>query len=336
LDTNDLQLAQADVLRRIEEGCSTVEVLDALRTIFARGIQLSNRDRFLAELDATTRPLVGPPALMQTSAQLLAEHLGVDRCAYANVEDEAVFDITGDYARGVPSIVGRWDVAAFGPSCVADMLAGRAYVVDDTDTDARIPSDLLAAYRATAIRAVICVPLHKQGRFTAAMAVHQTQPRRWTRDEIELVTIVVARCWEALERAAVERQLAENRARLDYAAKLAGIGFWYCDLPFDELMWDARVKEHFFLPPEARVTIDGFYQGIHPDDREATRAAIDASIAGRASYDVVYRTVDPTTGRHNFIRALGGTAYAADGTPLRFDGVTVDVTAQKRAEGELR
>jgi signal transduction histidine kinase/CheY-like chemotaxis protein len=335
-DANDLHLAQEQVLRQIEEGCSTEELVPTLRSLFARSAQLSNRERFLRELDAETRPLVDPPALMQTTARLLAEHLGVDRCAYANVENETVFDITGDHARGVPSIVGRWQVAAFGPACVADMLANRPYVVDDTDTDPRIPPELLAAYRATTIRAVICVPLHKQGRFTAAMAVHQTQPRPWRPDEIELVAIVVGRCWEALERAGTERRLAEHRFRLDYAVKLSGIGFWYCDLPFDELMWDARTKEHFFLPPETRVTLDLFYERMHPDDREATRAAIDSSIENYTSYDVVYRTVNPATGEQKSIRALGGAAYAVDGTPLRFDGVTVDVTAQKRAEEQLR
>ena len=25
---------------------------------------------------------------------------------------------------------------------------------------------------------------------------------------------------------------------------------WFCDLPFTELVWDARVKEHFWLPDQ--------------------------------------------------------------------------------------
>ncbi|HLL21006.1 MAG TPA: ATP-binding protein, partial [Kofleriaceae bacterium] len=114
--------------------------------------------------------------------------------------------------------------------------------------------------------------------------------------------------------------------------RLSGVGFWYCDLPFDELQWDAQVKHHFFLPPDARVTIETFYDRMHPADRDRTRAAIDTSIAEHGSYDIIYRTVEPGTGSLKFIRALGGTAYAIDGTPLRFDGVTVDVTTQKREE----
>lgn len=130
-------------------------------------------------------------------------------------------------------------------------------------------------------------------------------------------------------RTAADRTLAMYRSRLDYATRLSGVGFWYCDLPFDVLQWDDQVKEHFFFPPDVCITIDDFYARIHEDDREPTRAAIAASVSSRSPYDIVYRTVHPATGDVKWIRALGGTDYAADGTPTHFDGVTVDVTAQK-------
>ncbi|QEG31319.1 Autoinducer 2 sensor kinase/phosphatase LuxQ [Gemmata obscuriglobus] len=138
------------------------------------------------------------------------------------------------------------------------------------------------------------------------------------------------------DRKRAENDLAASRARLDYAVRASGIGFWYCDLPFDVLQWDERVKAHFWLPPDARVTIDTFYDRIHPDDREPTRAAIERSIADRAGYDVHYRTVDPGTGAEKWVRAIGGTYYDEAGAPKRFDGVTLDVTDQRRAEAAVR
>jgi signal transduction histidine kinase/ActR/RegA family two-component response regulator len=132
-----------------------------------------------------------------------------------------------------------------------------------------------------------------------------------------------------------DRARALDSARLDYATRLSGVGFWYCDLPFDELQWDERVKDHFFFPPAARITIDDFYARIHEEDRAATREAIDASIRDRTPYDIVYRTVHPTTGAIKWIRALGGTDYASDGKPTHFDGVTVDVSAQKLDQQHL-
>jgi PAS domain S-box-containing protein len=136
-------------------------------------------------------------------------------------------------------------------------------------------------------------------------------------------------------RVAAARALEDSRARLDYAVRLSGVGFWYSDLPFDELSWDARVREQFFIAPGARVTIETFYDRVHPEDRQRTREAIDASIQHRTSYDVVYRTVDPASGAIKWVRALGGAAYDRDGTPARFDGVTVDITAHKRDEERL-
>jgi signal transduction histidine kinase len=136
-------------------------------------------------------------------------------------------------------------------------------------------------------------------------------------------------------RTVADRALVMERARLDYATRLSGVGFWYCDLPFDELQWDARVKEHFFLGPDARVTIEDFFARIHEEDRAPTRAAIDASIGNHTAYDIVYRTVHPTTGATKWIRALGGADYDSAGKPTHFDGVTVDVSAQKLDQQQL-
>ena len=92
------------------------------------------------------------------------------------------------------------------------------------------------------------------------------------------------------------------------------------------------MKEHFWLPPDARVTIDLFYERLHPEDRERTRAALDASLANKCRYEIDYRTVAPD-GRVKWIRAIGHPHYDADGQPIRFDGVTMDVT---RAEESRR
>jgi len=137
------------------------------------------------------------------------------------------------------------------------------------------------------------------------------------------------------ERKNAEEQLQRNRERFELVNESTDIGFWFCDLPFDELIWDTRVKEHFWLPPEARVTIDTFYERIHPDDRERTRQTIAGCIANRQHYDTEYRTVS-VDGREKWIRAIGRTTYEPSGQPTRFDGVTLDVTQRRRDDQALR
>ena len=138
------------------------------------------------------------------------------------------------------------------------------------------------------------------------------------------------------ERQRAAAALKATEERFAFVRRSSGVGFWYCDLPFDVLQWDEIVKEHFHLRPDAPVTIDTFYERIHPEDRQPTRSAIEQSIQQRRPYDVVYRTVSPVSGEEKWIRAIGRTFYASDGKAIRFDGVTLDVTEQKKAEAELR
>lgn len=133
-----------------------------------------------------------------------------------------------------------------------------------------------------------------------------------------------------------EHRVRDSEARSTFARRSSGVGFWFSDLPFDVLEWDSLVKAHFHVAPDAIVTIQTFYDRIHPDDRDATRRAIESSIDGHGPYDVHYRTVHPETGRITHVRAIGRTFYDDAGAPRRFDGVTLDVTDMKLAEASLR
>ena len=95
---------------------------------------LEARDRFLADLDDRLRQLSDAEAITVTAARALGEHLHVNRCAYATVEeDEDTFELTGNYTDGVHSIVGRYTFRQFGEECLRLMRAGEPYVVIDAD-----------------------------------------------------------------------------------------------------------------------------------------------------------------------------------------------------------
>ena len=184
------------------------------------------RYQFLARLDDLTRPLDDPAEITSGVARMLGAHLGVNRCAYADVEaDGDTFNLTGDYNNGVESIVGRYRFVEFGEECLRLMRAGLPYIVADSETDHRTAL-VRHAYRKARIRAVICVPLLKSGRFAAAMAVHHALPRSWSDDDVSLVQAVASRAWESIERARIARQaeaeLRETDRRKDeFLAMLA-------------------------------------------------------------------------------------------------------------------
>ena len=46
--------------------------------------------------------------------------------------------------------------------------------------------------------------------------------------------------------------LREHRDRFDLVAQVAEVGFWFCDLPFDKLIWDRKRKGTFLVTPGCR------------------------------------------------------------------------------------
>ncbi len=163
---------------------------------------------------------------------------------------------------------------------------------------------------------------------TYRWAIDAATPRYGPQDEfLGYIGSVI----DITERKQAEEVLRMNRERLDLVMEASQVGVWFCDLPFDRLEWDNKVKEHFWLKPGSEVPIGLFYERLHPDDRERTRLAIERSIQDKTRYDIEYRTV-ADDGREKWVRAIGRTSYDPDGKPIRFDGVTIDITERKTAE----
>ncbi len=198
----------------------------------------TERQRFLAEFERGLQELEDAEQVMAYAARRLGDHLGADRCAYAEAEDdENHFLMSGDHATGLPPLPGRFAMSEFGNGCMRAMRAGVPWVVADSADDDRLEAADLNAYQATDIRAVICVPLLRGGRFVAAMAVHQATARDWTGAEIDLVERVASRCWESIQRTHTARALRDSERRHRLLVERATDAIWMLDrdLKFDAI-----------------------------------------------------------------------------------------------------
>ncbi|HEY9419795.1 MAG TPA: ATP-binding protein, partial [Thermoanaerobaculia bacterium] len=296
------------------------------------------RERFVVELDAAVHPLSDPEDITRTYARLLGEHLRADRCAYADVEaDEDTFNLTGDYTNGVPSIVGRYRMSAFGEEALRLHRAGEPYVVEDVETYRPAVGDL-EAYRLTQIRALVSVPLHKEGRFVAGMSVHQKTPRAWAHDEVELVRLVANRCWESIERARVARNLRESEERLRLALAIAGMGTFEIDLLTDAVAVNEAGRAIYGWAPDETLTFAKVQTHFHPDDRDEVVRRVEDALRpdGPGEFEVEQRIVR-ADGAVRWIRVRGRAVFEpADGEgerrAVRCLGTYLDITDQKEAE----
>lgn len=129
--------------------------------------------------------------------------------------------------------------------------------------------------------------------------------------------------------------LAASEERLRLALEGSGTGSWDWNIQTGQLTWDdfmyplfGRKKDEFV------VTVENFYQIVHPDDRDRVREAIAQAIEQKRLYDCDFRVVD----RGGAIRHMAGRGrvfYDAGGRAMRMSGVNMDITTNKKNEKEL-
>jgi signal transduction histidine kinase/ActR/RegA family two-component response regulator len=182
------------------------------------------------------------------------------------------------------------------------------------------------------IQSCICVPLHKRGKLVAAMAVHMRTPRDWTGDEIELVRLVTARCWESIERARVSRELRESEAIYRAFVKASSDAVYRMSADWKEMR---QLEGREFIADTNQPNDDWLQKYIHPDDQQRVLSAIRLAIQTRAKFELEHRVL-------RLDGSLGWTVSRA--VPILNDrgeirewlGTASDVTRRKEAEEALR
>jgi PAS domain S-box-containing protein len=177
------------------------------------------RQGFQLRLEDALRGLADPREIMDAAVRLLGQALEADRVAYGLARpDGETMVIESCYADGVRPLVGEFRLAAFGAESLARQLSGQTDVRDDVAAD---PRDDQGAWPDTDTRALLAAPLVRDGRLRASLYVISRQPRKWRRDEAEFAEHVVARTWDAVERARAESDVRDSEARFRTLADLS-------------------------------------------------------------------------------------------------------------------
>ncbi|HEY1187659.1 MAG TPA: PAS domain-containing protein, partial [Gemmata sp.] len=124
-------------------------------------------------------------------------------------------------------------------------------------------------------------------------------------------------------------------ANLGLALEAGRLGTWEWDPVTDEITLSARAGEIYGVEPGVPHSREGLRRLIHPEDRDGARDAAARAGAERTDYEVEYRLARPG-GDPVWVAARGRGVTDPAGRLVRVHGVVQDVTARRRAEGELR
>jgi PAS domain S-box-containing protein len=143
---------------------------------------------------------------------------------------------------------------------------------------------------------------------------------------------------DAQERLRVSEAVARENVERVQLAMAAGaiIGTWHWNLPTDCFTVDEGFARAFGLDPALGrdgLSLEQVIATVHPEDREGLKAAIGQVIEQGTAYAHQYR-VQRTDGHYYWIEANGRINRAADGTPLTFPGVIIDVEERRTVEAE--
>ncbi|SDH92105.1 hypothetical protein SAMN05216605_10992 [Pseudomonas abietaniphila] len=126
------------------------------------------------------------------------------------------------------------------------MRHGETVAIRDVRLDPRIPKE---AYAPTFVRSLVMVPIDFVVQ-TVGLLVHRA-------------------------RAASAIRISEERLRL--AVDHADVGFWDVDFVQNTLVWPSQTKAMFGVSADVPVTLQDFYDGLHPEDRDAMIEAFTAA-----------------------------------------------------------
>jgi len=172
--------------------------------------QSEARLRFLDDLAREVGKSGDADTILEVTTRMVGQYLSLSNCAYADMdEDEDGFTIRGDWAaEGSPSIVGHYSLAAFGKLAVINLSQGLPLIINDNL--AELAPEEAKTFQDIGIAATICMPLIRDGKLTALMAIHDKVPHLWSVEELALIKEVTERSWAHIQRVRSEANLRKT------------------------------------------------------------------------------------------------------------------------------
>lgn len=266
--------------------------------------------------------------------------------ASLSVVDAALFELRPEAAvlRGRATIYqGRWlrraTVRRLEVPLGAGSLPGFALTASEPVASADLIADerfrAVAPERGIEVRSAIAAPIGWANQPWGVLAVYDTTVRAWTEDEVRLVGSIATTMGLAVQRARMERELIDSRARLDLSLGAGGLGAWSWHLRSGTVaLNEVALEIHGHRSTTFEGTGDEFVAVIHPEDRDRVRQASAEAIEQGRELHHDYRVIRPDNGEVRWVESWGR-LLDGESPDAQLVGVCADATERRRSE-ELR
>jgi len=254
-------------------------------------INKANAAAFLLQLERRLRPLHDMHDILALSAQMLGQRLGAQQVSCFEVEPKQA-GLTVQHAWSDGQAPGTVGDHLLGEELKAELAAAHPVAISNVAHDARTATPAaLAAFVRLSVQALLYVPITREGRLAALVAIHSRTTRLWHADEIELAVHVSERAWSTILRAQVETRLRALSADMErlLAERTHAFGRTWHVSP--DLLGVLNLDGHFeHSNPAWHATLGWseeeirsmrFLDLIHPDDQERTLATWAAAKQGQ-------------------------------------------------------
>jgi PAS domain S-box-containing protein len=190
-------------------------------------------------------------------------------------------------------------------------------------------------YAEWGIQSALDIPIITGGTTVHVISINSVKSERvWPPELIPRLRLLGEIFVNALQRRDAEQALRESEERLSLAVASADARLWELDLD-TEMIWSTEKGRDFYgLAPGEDLSFTSFLNYVHPEDRPRIVESLEKARSGE-HVNVEYR-VAVTPGNLRWVNTQGRLLVDSSGKAHRLRGISIDVTARKMMELQLR